>query len=468
MELGTALRINSQFTMERGARRLEGARWRGRRVTVIGLGTHGGGLGAVRFLAKNGARIRLTDQSSSTLLSQSLKELRDVRFESVRLGWHDASDFLDAEAVVVNPAVPVGHPLVQSLRRRQVPILTEVGLLWQHTSARVAAVTGSAGKSTTATMMDTILRKSGRRAWLGGNIGGSLLHDVESIRKDDWLVLELSSFQLAYLSDLGFRPDVGVITNISPNHLDWHGSFAEYRSSKQQMFAHQLPSDVAVLNSEDADVMNWPVRSSVVTFCDRQAPIAMDWSRLPRLAAGPLRKNAACAAAACAAMGIAKDAIVAGLSEFAPLPHRCETLGMHAGRVWINDSKATCPAAAEAAIAAYDRPWVLLGGADKQIDMSGFCESIASRISGAALLGEMSAELHKLLQRCNDCIPLRRCETLKDAVQWLSAISRPGDAILLSPACASLDQFRDYADRGEQFREAVLRLDSSPAIAPAA
>lgn len=467
----------------------------------MGLGTHGGGAGAVRFLAEHGARIRLTDLRSARDLSQPLSELRDVCFESVRLGWHDAADFRDAEAVVVNPAVPYQHPLLQNLRRQRVPIVTEVGLLWQHTSARVVAVTGSVGKSTTVSLIDAILRESGRRSWLGGNIGGSLLHDTESIAETDWLVLELSSFQLTYLNSIGFRPEIGVVTNFSPNHLDWHGTLDNYRECKQQMFAHQLSSDVAVLNADDGDIMRWPNRASVAMFGSRQRlepltasgrrvvfdeigiasagfeePLNAEWSKLPHLNAGPLRQNAACAAAACLAMCVSQAAIIAGLADFTPLPHRCESLGMHAGRWWINDSKATTPAAALAAISACARrPWVLLGGADKQIDMSSFCHSIAHEISGAALVGEMREGLRSLLHRENPQLPLRSCQTLSEAVAWTAKASNEGDVILLSPACSSLDQFRDYADRGEQFRNTVLRLDqlsefrqSTSAIAPAA
>jgi UDP-N-acetylmuramoylalanine--D-glutamate ligase len=355
----------SRFDLAAGVRGLSPEHWRGRRVTVMGLGTHGGGAGATRFLSKLGACIRLTDLRSAADLSQPLSELRDVGFESVRLGWHDAADFRDAEAVVVNPAVPHQHPLLQNLRQQRVPIFTEVGLLWQHTSARVVAVTGSVGKSTTVSMIDAILRKSGRRSWLGGNIGGSLLHNIESIAETDWLVLELSSFQLAYLNSIGFRPEIGVVTSFSPNHLDWHGTLDHYRACKQLMFAHQVSSDVAVLNADDVDIMRWPAHASKVlsgrsqrfepltsgsrrvvvddvgiTSVGFDKSLNAKWSKLSHIHAGPLRQNAACAAAACLAMGVSQEAIIAGLSEFAPLPHRCETLGMHAGRWWINDSKA--------------------------------------------------------------------------------------------------------------------------------
>lgn len=453
--------------------------WHGRRVTVMGLGTHGGAVGAVHFLARRGARVRLTDLRSEAELASSLAEISDVPLERLRLSEHREEDFRNADAVIVNPAVRFDHPLLQAVRERGVPILTEVGLVWQHTAARVVAVTGSVGKSTTVTMIDAVLREAGLRAWLGGNIGGSLLNDIDSIKPEDWLVLELSSFQLAYLSEIGFRPEVAVITNFSANHLDWHGTLDEYRLCKQQILAHQWPSDVAVLNGDDADVTSWYTQSQVVRFGsrDKSATGREYISSLPsppgRRAGGdglaaqsnrpltPIQRNALAAATACRAIGIEDDSITAGLSRFSPLPHRFENLGVHLERSWINDSKATTPAAALAAINSCERPWVLLGGVAKNVELRTFCETIAPCIAGAALLGEAAGELNVHLRHANRQLPRRVCASLSEAVAWAAESSSPGDTILLSPACASLDWFRDYADRGEQFRRAVLEYDQS-------
>jgi UDP-N-acetylmuramoylalanine--D-glutamate ligase len=183
-----------------------------------------------------------------------------------------------------------------------------------------------------------------------------------------------------------------------------------------------------------------------------------------------MRQNAAAAIAACLSMQIEPDSIAAGLKTFTPLPHRCENLGTVAGRHWINDSKATTPAAAMAAIRSCDaKPWVLLGGSGKDVDLRQFCDSIAQQVRGAALIGEKNGELYALLRRFNSNLPLRMCRSMIEAVHWLAQASSAGDVVLLSPACASLDQFRDYADRGNQFRDAVLGLkDSSSNAAMAA
>lgn len=459
----------------------------------MGLGTHGGGVGAVRFLADQGARISLTDSRSAEALRESLSQLRDVRFDRVQLGQHCGDDFRNAEAVIVNPAVRFDHPLLRPVRERGALITTEVGLLWQHTTAPVVAVTGSVGKSTTVSMIDSVLRHAARRCWLGGNIGGSLLPQVSSISANDWIVLELSSFQLSYLSAVGFRPEVAVVTNFSENHLDWHGSLAHYRNCKQQLLARQLPDDVAVLNADDRNVSAWTTRGNVVWFGNAGAStrdanqphscfdnegvttarfprnLQFAWSDVPRIRGTAMQQNAAAAIATCLSMQIEPDAIAAGLKTFTPLPHRCEHLGTVAGRHWINDSKATIPAAAMAAIRSCDaKPWVLLGGSGKDVDFHSFCESIAHQIRGAALIGDTSGELYALLSRFNSNLPLRMCRSINDAVHWLAQASSAGDVVLLSPACASLDQFRDYADRGDQFRTAVLNLKESSFAAMAA
>ncbi len=477
-----------------GQRGLPADFWRGRRVAVMGLGTHGGGVGAVRFLAEQGARITLTDSRPADALRESLSQLRDVRFERVQLGQHCGDDVRNAEAVIVNPAVRFDHPLLRPVRERGALITTEVGLLWQHSTAPVVAVTGSVGKSTTVSMIDSVLRHASRQSWLGGNIGGSLLPHVPSIATNDWIVLELSSFQLSYLSEVGFRPEVAVVTNFSENHLDWHGSLTHYRNCKQQLLAQQLPDDVAILNADDHDVSAWPTRGNVVWFGNAGASprdvnqrhtsldnegittagfprnLQMTWSDVPRIHGNAMRQNAAAAIAACLSMQIEPDSIAAGLKTFTPLPHRCENLGTVAGRHWINDSKATTPAAAMAAIRSCDaKPWVLLGGSGKDVDLRQFCDSIAQQVRGAALIGEKNGELYALLRRFNSNLPLRMCRSMIEAVHWLAQASSAGDVVLLSPACASLDQFRDYADRGNQFRDAVLGLkDSSSNAAMAA
>jgi UDP-N-acetylmuramoylalanine--D-glutamate ligase len=240
------------------------------------------------------------------------------------------------------------------------------------------------------------------------------------------------------------------------------------------------------LNADDRDVAAWPARGQVSWFgsdptarCDGQNGVFFDaegvatkgfaqrfhvaWTEFPRVRGSAMQRNVAAAIATCLSLKVDPQTIIQGLENFVPLPHRFESLGRVAGRFWINDSKATTPEAAIAAVRSCEsKPWVVLGGASKDVELRSFCESIATEIRGAALLGETSAELQRWLSQLNPDLCMRICSTIEEAVHWLSVASADGDTVLLSPACSSLDQFRDYADRGNQFREAVMQLAGAP------
>ena len=226
----------------------------GRRVTVLGLGSFGGGAAAVRFLNERGARVRVSDQRTDEQLAGTLIELDDLSDVEYALGGHEWSHFADADLVLVNPAVPPNHTKLEQIREAGIPQSSEMNLFWQLNCGRVIAVTGSNGKSTTTALIHSLIDQTGQRCWLGGNIGRSLLPDVDRIREDDWVVLELSSFQLHQLDAIRARPDIAVVTNFTPNHLDWHGSLEHYRQSKQAILRWQESDDWCVLNDLDADV----------------------------------------------------------------------------------------------------------------------------------------------------------------------------------------------------------------------
>lgn len=240
------------------------------RVTVMGLGRFGGGLGAVRFLLERGARVTVTDLRPAEQLTEALREFDAHRLVRLQTGGHVEEDFADAEMVVVNPAVKPSCPWLTSLRKRGVPLTSEMNLFWQHNAGRVIGITGSNGKSTTTALIAHLLKTSGRRVHLGGNIGGSLLPQVDSIAAEDWVVLELSSFQLSWLHEIQASPQIAVVTNFAPNHLDWHRDLDDYRWAKQTILRWQTPDDVAVLNHMDIDVSQWPTRGTVVWFGDEQ------------------------------------------------------------------------------------------------------------------------------------------------------------------------------------------------------
>ncbi len=422
--------------------------WRGRRVTVFGLGRHGGGVGAARWLAEQGARLTITDLADPASLADSLRALAETSIERWRLGEHVASDFEHADILVVNPAIKPGHPLLEAARSRGAKITSEIELVLGHCPALVIGVTGSNGKSTTASMIAAIAREGGRRVWLGGNIGGSLLGDLSQMRADDVVVLELSSFQLHHLSAEARGPHVAVVTNLTANHLDWHGSLEHYRHSKQRLFSMQCATDHAVLNRECPEIASW---TNLVR--ERLAPAWPDECVPPLLVLGSHnRENAALAAAATQAIDCSRDAIHRALASFHGLPHRLEFVALINGRRFYNDSKATTPEAAIAALRALDAPlWLLMGGHAKGGNYQALAKALTPSVCGVACFGHAATMLADQVQQYSPTTALFVGPTLDAAMHWCWSHSRPGDQILLAPACASFDQYRDFTERGEHF-----------------
>ena len=229
----------------------------GKRVTVMGLGRHGGGLAASRWLAAAGADVTVTDLQSAAALKQSLDALCTTPIARFRLEEHHLDDFIHAEMIVVNPAVRPGHPLVAAAAAAGAVITSEIELFLERCPAAVIGVTGSNGKTTTATLLAEMLCASGARVWLGGNIGGSLLADLPRMRDDDAVVLELSSFQLAHLRPQARPPRVAVVTNCTPNHLDWHGDFAAYVAAKQRIATGLPKSGILALSPAAPELAGW-------------------------------------------------------------------------------------------------------------------------------------------------------------------------------------------------------------------
>lgn len=471
--------------------------YRNRRVTVMGLGTFGGGAGAVRFLVERGAIVTVTDLREETQLAETLEELRGVEVAHWRLGGHDLRDFLGADLIVVNPAVKPDHPILQRCRAEGIPRTSEMNLFWQYNRASILAVTGSNGKSTTTALLYNILRQTGRRCWLGGNLGRSLLPQVEDIRPEDWVILELSSFQLTDLDRLQVSPQGAVITNFSPNHLDWHGSVDHYRWAKQTILRWQQPHDFYVVNADDADVRQWtssgrryefgihghdsardkpgPVTEPALREADTPGELVTavrSWLRLP---GDHNILNALGAVTAARVVGADWSAIQRGLETYEPLPHRLQRIGEAAGRRFYNDSLATTPESTLVALASFRDPIVLLaGGYDKQVDLRALAQAIARQTKAVALMGQVASKLRAAILSDPACRTMVS-EPMPDfpaACAWAFEHSAPGDVVLLSPGCASYDWFRNFADRGDQFTRLVQAWmaqhskESPPSAAP--
>jgi UDP-N-acetylmuramoylalanine--D-glutamate ligase len=425
--------------------------WTGRRVTLMGLGRHGGGLGAAQFLARHGAMLTISDCDNASALSAPLAELAGLPIHALHLGGHEPADFFQAELVVVNPAVRSDHTCLQIARNAGATLTSEIEIFLERCPAPVIGVSGSNGKSTTVTMLAEILRAAGRATWLGGNLGGSLLGDLDRMTSDDWVVLELSSFQLSHLSERARLPELSRVTNCTPNHLDWHSSFDDYAAAKRRLLAARQ----VVLNAHDPVVGQWKqyaVPHAVSNWTD---------DRIPRLKVPGEhnRQNAACAAAVAELAGVSEPVIAAALADFHGLEHRIEWVAESRGRQFYNDSKSTSPAATIAAIAAMDRPvWLLAGGVSKGTEFSELAAAAVHGTAGAAFFGAAGNQILHSCEAIRPGYPAARHEALSDSLLWCLEQSAPGDAILLSPACASFDQFQDFADRGRVFRRLVADL----------
>ncbi|MEN8181135.1 MAG: UDP-N-acetylmuramoyl-L-alanine--D-glutamate ligase [Myxococcota bacterium] len=441
----------------------------GRRVLVLGLGVTG--RSAARFCAERGARVVAADEREPAALSQLDSLPRAVE---TRLGrpFPDPAGF---DLVVPSPGVPR-----ERYHDRAAEVAGDVELAFRHLSVPVIAVTGTNGKSTTTRLIEAMLAHAGLRARAAGNLGDPALGLVGEAL--DVAVLEVSSFQLEAVSR--FHPRVAVVLNLSEDHLDRHGSFQAYADAKARVFENQTPEDVAILNADDPELrrlaartrarVRWFRASEPVddgAWWDAEALLLADPDGLGRfpverhhLAGRHNRENAAAALLAAAAVDADPARAVRALFEFRGLPHRAELVACVGGVRFVNDSKATNPGAALRSLGGFASPVVwIAGGRDKGLDLAALA-GVCPQLRGAVLLGEARPKLAALLAGQTE---VREVDELEQAVEVAASLARPGDVVLLAPACASLDQFRSFEERGERFRAAVLarlggRLESRP------
>jgi UDP-N-acetylmuramoylalanine--D-glutamate ligase len=444
--------------------------WAQKRVTVMGLGRFGGGVGVTRWLAARGARLTVTDEAPAEKLADSLAAIADTG-ATLHLGGHVEGDFTQADLVVVNPAVPPTSPFLHTAERAGVPITTEINLFLERCRGRTIGVTGSVGKSTTTAMIGRILDQAytAGRAWVGGNIGKSLLDALPQIAADDVVVLELSSFQLERTPAVGWSPHVAVITNIAPNHVDWHGDFAAYVDAKLNLLRFQpagqqrvVLGDSPLLHEACEQRGLKPAGAWRVAVTDGAAAArrgdgrTLRWPGLRLLVPGRHNlENAAAALTAAHELGVAAADAAAALGDFAGLPHRLQRVGERDGVTYFNDSKATTPAAAITALEAFEQPvLVILGGYDKEIDLTPAVEAAARKARFAACVGQTGPRMAEAIARRGGRAQV--FETFDAAVWACRREARPGEVVLLSPACASWGMFSDYRERGERFVRLVM------------
>ncbi len=444
----------------------------GRRVLVMGLGSFDGGAAVVRFLAGRGARVTATDLHTADELKSTLDGLADVEFERV-LGEHRAEDFARAELIVVNPAIPPDAPLLADAARRGVPLASEVGLFFSRLRAPFAWVSGSKGKSTTTTLLFEMARAAGIDAVLGGNIGRSLLNEVDALGPRQLVVFEVSSFQLEQLVGLERSPAVAVLTNLYEVHLNRHGTMDAYAAAKRTALAG---ARTAVLNWMEPRFREFArgLAAEVVWFStgerppsgyrlDREDVIGPDGSRV--IARRELRipgvhnvANFMAAFGAARALGADARSALDAARAFRGVPHRLETVAERDGVRFVNDSIATTPEATLAALAAIDGPLVLIaGGKEATCSVERLASAIAGRVAALVTVGESGPRVARAVREIADRLPLVETSSFESAFAAALARAPAGGTVLLSPAFPSYDLFKNFRERGETFRRLATR-----------
>jgi UDP-N-acetylmuramoylalanine--D-glutamate ligase len=416
----------------------------GKSYAVLGLARSG--IAAVETLAASGASIMAWDARPEARLAVADKaQIADPLAHSI-YGF---------AGLVVSPGVPLNrHPIAARAREAGVPLIGDIELFAQARASlpahKVVGITGTNGKSTTATLVHHILTVAGVPAALAGNIGHPILAQ-QPLPAGGVYVLELSSYQLDLTHSLDC--DVSVLLNISPDHLDRYDGIDDYAASKARLFVMQSPDHVAIVAAEDD--YSRAIAGQISGTCIRVASSDVrDQSRWPALQGPHNAQNVAAAVAAARALGVADAAIGAALASFPGLPHRMERVAERGGVLFVNDSKATNPTSTAPALAAFPAIHWILGGLAKSDDLDA-CEPWLGHVRAAYTIGEAGPQFARLLA---PRVPVRECELLTEAVVEAARAAQPGEVVLLSPACASFDQFRDYEARGDAFRAAVEAL----------
>jgi len=443
----------------------------------MGLGRFRGGVGAARFARRSGADVLVTDLAPAKQLQSSRAALDGLGIE-FRLGEHCDQDFTDADVVIVNPAVSPDNRFVQLAQSSGARITSEIRILTQQlpNRLRTIGVTGSAGKSTTTSMIGHCLGKRlpDQTVHVGGNIGGSLLDSIDRIGSDDWVVLELSSFMLAGLAVDCWSPHIAVICNLAPNHLDWHGNFEAYVKAKQVILDHQRPVDNDVCILGPGLTSKFRIQALILHTIEHSDADAITGSLLIPGSHNCL--NAATALGTLRAVlndqGAADVDLQQGLvllGDFTGLAHRLQFVCQHEEVRFFNDSKATTPEASILAMRSFDRGkvHVILGGYDKGSDLTEMANCAAEHCRGIYTVGTTGQHIASLVQQASGSVDaVTYCQAVDKAVEQATRRARRGDIVLLSPGCASWDQFDNFQSRGSAFVEAVLRYTSEGAPPP--
>lgn len=447
----------------------------GKKLVILGLARQGKAL--ARFAAGAGAKVVASDLRPAGQLGPDIEELSAISISLV-LGEHPLSLLDGADLLAISGGVPTDTPIVREARARGIPVTNDSQEFIKRSPARVAGITGSAGKTTTTALTGAMAQLSGRKTWIGGNIGRPLLDELVEMDREDIVVQELSSFQLELWTQ---SPQIAAVLNITPNHLDRHKTMAAYTAAKANILRFQTPDDVAVLSEDDPGSKALrPLAPGAIRAFSLESSVedgAFVLGHEVRLRDGnreraicvvddiPLRgrhnvSNVLAAVVLADSAGVPVDAMREAIRTFPGVEHRLEVVGSVAGVQYVNDSIATAPERAIAAMKAFDEPLVLLaGGRDKDMVWDEWARQVTQRVKAVVLFGELAGELGRQLGAVEEMqagkLSITSTATLEEAVAASAALSVPGDIVLLSPGGTSFDAFPDFAARGEAFREIV-------------
>lgn len=445
--------------------------WKDKRVAVIGLARSG--LAAGRKLKEIGAEPFLSDIRSKEELNDIMPIISDFEYE---VGGH-SEKILNNELIIVSPGVPLDISILEKAREKEIPIWSELEFGFQlakDTSSKIIAITGSNGKSTTTSLIHHILKESGKNALLAGNIGLPFTSFPIEKGEYEYIVLEVSSFQLDAIER--FKPDIAILLNITPDHLNRYHTFDAYRSSKLRIFENQKENNFAVLNYDDDECKQlnkiglskkifYSVKEKVnenVCFQDDKIVIksgdvtySLYSNELPIRGLHNI-SNAVASSLICVLCGLKPDQIIAALKSFNGLEHRLEWVAEIDERIFINDSKATNCVSVEKALTSFDKPInLIMGGSDKAEDFSSLIPLIQKNVRNLIVLGETKKQIVKTFKKFVDIIEV---SNLREAVQTAYKISKPDEYILLSPGCASYDMYDNFEERGKHFKQLVHEI----------
>ncbi len=456
--------------------------WKDRRVVILGAARQG--LALARFLIGRGACVTLSDQRTEEKMSAALAAMQGLPLDW-SLGGHPLSLLDSADLLCLSGGVPLSIPIVQEALARGIPLSNDSQIFFDTVTCPVIGITGSAGKTTTTSLVGRMAQaevQPPRRAWIGGNIGNPLVDHLDEIKHDDIVIFELSSFQLEIMTS---APQIAAVLNVTANHLDRHLTLEAYTAAKARILTYQNSSGIAVLNREDAG--SWGLRSLAHgklvsfglrrpkgefngTFCDDEILYWREGGKmqtlLPRsdilLRGEHNLANVLAAACVARAAGFSDGAIRAGVQGFHGVDHRLEYVRTWNGAQWINDSIATAPERTSAALRSFDEPLVLLlGGRDKNLPWQDLAAQIHGRVDHVIVFGEAAAKILNALgapQPGSKPHSITCCAGLEQAVAAAAEIVEPGDVVLLSPGGTSYDEFTDFEERGEAFRQWVNKL----------